>query len=171
MASIVIPIEPCSQTRSEVFQRAQDYAYNAGESGDFAKEAESVGLEVKEAQIQEEGGVIPGLGVNEGATRWAFKSDVGDVSEPFAVTGGYAVFTVKEVRDEGVRPLAELEESVRPMAVRKKKIERSAVIANEARALLADGDSLTRLSSLRPDVRVQLTGQFTFELLHPGHRS
>lgn len=167
ISSIIVPITPSSQTRSEIFQRAQDFAFNAGE-GDFAREAASVGLDVQEAQIQETGGVIPGLGANEGITRWAFRSDVGDVSEPFSVTGGYAVVTLKAVREEGARPLSELTDGIRPLVLRQKKIERAVAIARDARALLADGDSLMKLTTLRPDIRVQMTGPFTALSTIPG---
>lgn len=167
VSSITVPLTPSSRTRSEIFQRAQDFSFNAGE-GDFAKEAASVGLEVQDAQLQENAGVIPGLGAHEGLTRWSFRSDVGDVSEPFSVSGGYAVVTLKEIRKEGARPLAELTESLRPLVLRQKKVKRVTAIATEARALLSDGDSLTRLATLRPDVRVQATGPFTASGTVPG---
>ena len=61
LAAVVMAIEPSSQTRSEIVQRSQDFAYNARES-DFLKEAHATGMEPKEIEIQREGGVIPGLG-------------------------------------------------------------------------------------------------------------
>lgn len=167
VASVVVRIDPSSQTKNEIFQRSQDFAFNAKES-DFLKEAESSGFEVKEAEIQEQGGVIAGLGVNEAVSRWAFESGTGDVSDPFTFPNGSAVFTVVRVRDAGVRPLDEVQEMIRPMALRTKKIERVKQIADELRTRLAEGDSLSRLSALRPDVRVQQSGSFTLASAVPG---
>jgi|WetSurMetagenome_2_1015567.scaffolds.fasta_scaffold03595_6 peptidyl-prolyl cis-trans isomerase D len=160
VASVVMAIEPSSQTKNDIFQRSQDFAYNAKES-DFVKEAASSGLEPKEIEIQEEGGVIPGLGVNPSVTRWAFSSKVGSVSESYSFTNGYAVFSVVKVRDAGVQPFDEVKEMLRPATLREKKIVQVKEIAAGVRAKLAAGDSLARVSTLMPGIRVQQTGSFT----------
>ncbi|MBM2846531.1 MAG: PpiC-type peptidyl-prolyl cis-trans isomerase, partial [Bacteroidetes bacterium] len=74
ISKIILPVIPGSQTKNDIFERARDFAYNAG-SSEFTKEAQSLGLEVKESQVQEKGGFVPGIGVNESITRWAFKND------------------------------------------------------------------------------------------------
>jgi peptidyl-prolyl cis-trans isomerase D len=160
VASVVMAIEPSSQTKNDIFQRSQDFAYNAKES-DFLKEASASGFEPKEIEIQEEGGVIPGLGVNPSVTKWAFAGKEGHVSEPYSFTTGYAVFTVVKVREAGVRPFDEVKEMLRSAALREKKIERVKEIATEVRGKLSAGDSLSRVSALMPGVRVQQTGSFT----------
>jgi parvulin-like peptidyl-prolyl isomerase len=121
IANIILRIEPSSQTKNDVFERARDFAYNARES-EFNKEAQSTGIEVKESQVQEKGGFVPGIGVNESITRWAFKSDVGDVSEPFSIPNGYVVLTVVEIKNASVKPFDEVKEGLKPLVMRKKKM-------------------------------------------------
>jgi peptidyl-prolyl cis-trans isomerase D len=161
VASVVATIDASSQTRNDIFQRSQDFAYNAKES-EFAKEVKASGFESKEIEVKSEGGVIPGLGVNEPVTRWAFASSVGSVSEPYFFPSGYAVFTVTKIQEEGVRPFDEVQDQLKPMALRAKKIERVKAMAAEARTRLAAGDSLAKIESLVPGVKVQRTGSFVF---------
>ncbi len=167
LANVLLRMTPSSQTKADVYERAKDFAYNT-KSGEFAAEAKSYGLQVLETQIQEKAAVIPGIGVNEGVNKWAFDNKVGSTSDPFTVSGGYAVFTVAEAKDAGVRPFDEVKESLRPLALREKKLDAVARLADEARAKLGPSDSLTRAAQLDPGVRVQQTGPFTLSGSVPG---
>jgi len=167
IANVTMKIAASPQTKNDIFDRAKDFAFNAKES-DFVKEAQQTGFDVKETQIQEKSGVIPGIGVNESATKWAFNNKVGSVSEPFTILSGYAVFSLTEVKDAGIRSFDEVKESVKPLAVRKKKIELAKAMASEVRAKLAPGDSVTKVRELKPGVIVQETGSFTAAGMIPG---
>lgn len=167
VSSIVLPITPSSRTKNDLFELSRDFAYRAKDA-DFVKEAQGNGFEVKDAQVQEKGGFVPGLGVHENITRWAFKSSVGSVSEPFSVPNGYAVLIVIEASDAGVRPLEELKESIRPLALRKKKIEKVKEVAAGIRAKITPSDSLTKVTELNGGVKVQRTGSFTLAGTVPG---
>jgi peptidyl-prolyl cis-trans isomerase D len=167
LANITMKIGPSSQTRSDIFERARDFAYNAREN-EFAAEAKQLDFTVQQTEVVGEGGVIPGIGVNPSASRWAFGNSVGTVSEPFSIPSGYAVFHIAEVRDAGVRPFEEVKESIRPLALREKKIQKVAALASGVRAQLQAGDSLAKVSQLRPDVQVLDTGPFTLAGNVPG---
>jgi len=160
LAHILITIDASSQTRNDVYDRATDFTYNARET-EFTREAQQLGFEVKDAQIQEQSGVIPGIGINEAVSRWAFNAGVGAVSEPFTVPNGYAVFSVAEAKEGGVRGFDEVKESVRPFVVRKKKLEKARQIAADARAALAPGDSVGAVVRINPAATVQPTGPFS----------
>jgi parvulin-like peptidyl-prolyl isomerase len=67
-----------------------------------------------------------------------------------------------------VRPFDEVKESLKPLELRKKKMERAKELASEARAKLAPGDSLTKLSAIDPRLAVQRTGSFTAAGTIPG---
>jgi parvulin-like peptidyl-prolyl isomerase len=167
LAHVLMKITPSSQSKNDVADRAKDFAYNARES-EFNKEAQQTGLEVRESQIQEKTTVVPGIGPNEAIIRWAFAAKVGGVSEPYTITNGYAVFSVVEAKDAGVRAFDEVKESLKPPALRKKKMERVKQLAAEAREKLSPGDSLTRLTGTSPLVTVQSTGSFTASGSIPG---
>ncbi len=167
LAHISMKITPSNQTKNELFERSRDFAYNAKES-EFTREAQQSGFEVKETDVQEKAGVIPGIGMHQGVIRWAFANKVGSVSEPYSIPGGSAVFSVAEVKDAGVRPFDEVKDQARPMALRTKKIERAKSMADEARAKLSATDSLTRISSSFPAVTAQEIPNFTLSGAIPG---
>lgn len=160
LATITVKIEPSPQSRNEIFERAQDFAYNARES-EFTREAEQLGFDAREAVVQEKGGFIPGLGINESVTRWGFKESVGTVSEPFTVSNGYAVFAIVEASEAGVKPFEEVKESLRPLVLREKKMERVMEMAVNAKAKLNSTDSLSAVSRIDPAVIISETGPFT----------
>jgi peptidyl-prolyl cis-trans isomerase D len=167
IAQIALKIEPSSQTKNDIFERAKDFAYNARES-EFAKEAQQTGLEVKEVQVQEKGGLIPGLGVNESAARWAFKNKTGSVSEPYTIGNGYAVLLVAETKEAGVKPFDEVKESIRPATLRKLKIDKATQMAAEVRSKLTPQDSLRKVEQIDPTIKVQETGPFPIAGAVPG---
>jgi len=167
VSKIFLPITTGSQTKNDIFERSRDFAYNARAS-EFTKEAQSTGLEVKESQVQEKGGIVPGLGVNESVTRWAFKNKVGTVSEPFGVPNGYAVFSVAEIKNAGVRPFDEVKESIKPLVLRKKKLAKAEEVAAALRTKLSPTDSLTKVTQLNPAIHAQRSGQFTLSAGVPG---
>lgn len=167
LSSIVLPLTPSSQTKNDVFERARDFAYNARES-EFTKEAQSMGLETKETQVQEKGGIVPGIGLNEGVVQWAFKNSTGTVSEPFTVPNGYVVFTITATKNAGVKPVDEVKESLKPVVLRKKKVAKTEELAASLRAKLSPSDSLTRIATLDSSIKVQNSGQFTLAVGVPG---
>ena len=160
IAHVLMKITSSSQSKNDIADRAKDFAYNARQT-DFTKEAQQTGLDVRDATIEEKTMVIPGIGVNEAASRWAFSAKVGAVSEPYTLTNGSVVLYVAEAKDAGVRPFDEVKESLKPLELRKKKMERAKEIAADDRAKLAPGDSLTKLTAVDPRVAVQRTGTFT----------
>jgi peptidyl-prolyl cis-trans isomerase D len=167
VAQVFMKIDPSSQTRNDLSDRAKDFAYNAGQS-EFTKEAQQTGLEVKETQIQEKGGLIPGLGVNEAATRWAFKNNTGSVSDPYTIGNAYVVFFIADAKDAGVRPFDEVKQSIRPATLRKLKIDKTMQMAAAVRSKLAPSDSLSKIEQIDPAVKVQNTGAFTLAGAVPG---
>ncbi len=167
LVTITSRIEPSSQTKNDLLDRARDFAYNA-RSSEFAKEAQQTGLEVREAQVQEKSTMVPGLGVNETIVKWAFADKVGSISEPYTQGGSDVVVAVAEAKDAGVRPFDEVKESLRPAAMRKKKLEKTMQQAADARSRLSPSDSLPRLEQVEPSVKVQHTGEFVIGAGAPG---
>ena len=167
LADVLIRIAPSSQTKNDIADRAKEFAYNT-KGSEFSNAAQSYGLQVLETQIQGKTGVIPGIGINEHVTKWAFDSKVGSTSEPISVSGGTAVFNITEAKDAGVRPFDEVKESLRPMVLRKKKLEAAAAIAASVREKLGPADSLTKVSQLEPGIAVQRTGPFALAGSVPG---
>ncbi len=160
LVTINMRIDASSQTKNDLFERARDFTYNCRET-DFLKEVQQTGLEVREAVVQDKSTLVPGLGINEPMTKWAFGAKLNEVSDPFTLPGGYVVASIAETKPAGVRPFDEVKESLRPAVMRKKKIEKVMTLARDARAKLSPGDSLSAVEKMALGVKVGETGPFT----------
>jgi parvulin-like peptidyl-prolyl isomerase len=167
LVDLFIPIQPSSQTRNDIFDRAADFAFVAGD-GDFTREAESMGFEVRETSIKEKAAAIPGLGTHELAVRWAFENGVGDVSEPFSISKSVVVFSIVEAKDAGIRPFDEARESLIPAVRRELKVKKAVAVASDYRKKLSEGDSLNVLKKLDPELNIQRAGPIALTASIPG---
>ncbi len=160
IADIALPVKTSSQTKDDVFQRAQDFAYVA-KDGKFEKDAEGFGLQVRETPAFQKGGMIPGLGMNESVSKFAFDKDLGDLSEAYQVNGGVAVFKISEVKKDGVRPFDEVKSLLQPRVLRKKKMAMLKTVVEKIRTSLNDSGDLTALPASDGRISVQSTGVFS----------
>ncbi|MBP6672458.1 MAG: peptidylprolyl isomerase [Bacteroidetes bacterium] len=160
VASITLPIKASSSTKDEAFQRAQDFAYIA-KKGNFETDAEASGLRVLETTEFIKGSFIPGLGQFESINKFAFKNDLGDISDAYQVNNGYAIVKISEVKKEGVRTFDDVKESIRGRALREKKMAKLKGIAEQRYSSLGANGDLNSLSA-DANVSVQTTGEFSF---------
>jgi peptidyl-prolyl cis-trans isomerase D len=66
---------------------------------------------------------IPGLGVNRQLVQWAYKAEVGTVSEPFTVGDKYVVAELTEINKEGTMTPGRARNQIEPILRNKKKAE------------------------------------------------
>src|ERR1041385_622201 len=160
ISDIHMAVHASSQTRGEISQHAQDFAYLA-KQGNFEKEASQSKYAVKETQPFQNNNFIPDFGSNPALDKFAFKNKLGDVSEPISVQNGYAVFMISDVKEAGVRPYDEVKAALETRARREKKMEKLKAMAEELRKSLSPGDSLQTISAKRPDLPMQHLVNFT----------
>lgn len=159
LVDILLRLKASPQSLDAAYQRAQDFAYLAGDEG-FEKAAENSSYSIRETPEFTNGGTVPGIGQNDAVKSFAFSRNLDDVSEPIGVTGGLAVFKVSAIREEGVRPLADVRNIVRSMVLRKKKMEK---VGEEVRAFATRISSMSDLLAAGrsvPNVIAQKTGPF-----------
>jgi peptidyl-prolyl cis-trans isomerase D len=167
IADIVSSIKASSQTRGDISQAAQDFRYLAKEN-DFIKEAEIAKYQVQETPAFTENGIVPGIGNNRSVSKFAFEGKVGDLSEVFSLGDGYAVFIITESKKEGIRPLSEIKDALKPRVQREKKMQLLKAKVEIIRYASSSSDSLKKISSKNPDLSVQNTGIFTLAGSIPG---
>jgi len=166
VATITIPVVTSSQTKDDAYQRAQDFAYVA-KKGSFESEAQSLGLKVMETPEFQKGTMVPGIGVSDAINKFAFKSSVGDISDAYTVNNGYVIVKVVEVTKEGVRPFDEVKASLKPRALRNKKMAQLKSTVEKKYSMLGENGDLSTLSS-DPNISVQTTGEFGVNSSIPG---
>lgn len=167
IADITIPVKVSSETRSLIYQNAQDFRYLATEN-DFIKEAEIAKYQVLETPAFTKDGIIPGIGKNPAITRFAFEKSLSDISEVFPIPEGYAVFMISEIKKGGIRPLSEIKESLRPRVLREKKMKILKEKVSEIRNQVSETDQLQKITEKYPNLNIQNTGQFTPNSGIPG---
>ena len=167
IADLGIPIKASSQTRTAIFQRAQDFHYLAKESG-FIEAASQLSFQVSETPPFSKGNSIPGVGASELLANFAMKEKVGEISDVVSLSSGYGVFMISEVKQAGVRPLDDVKDFVKPRVVREKKMERVKKLAEDLRNSLRPSDSLGTAVLKDPNLSVQHTGSFSTGGFVPG---
>jgi parvulin-like peptidyl-prolyl isomerase len=123
IADVVMKVHVSSQTADATLQLAQDFQARAKDVG-FEKAAAENKFDARETPEFAKTGAIPGLGMNDLINNFAFTNKVGTISDPMYLQNAIAIFKVSGTRDEGVRSFDEVKNSVRPLALKAKKIEK-----------------------------------------------
>ncbi len=160
LADIRMTIKATAQTRNDINQRAQDFAYLA-KQGNFEKEAIAEKYVIVQTQSFQKNAVIPGFGMNQPLNKFAFKGKVGDISEPISVQNGVGVFIISEAHENGVRPFDDVKDNVQLAVRTAKKIEKLKEMASELLKTIGPSDSLKSLKAKRPDLAFDHIGPFT----------
>lgn len=159
VATLTMKVKASSQSVEASYQRAQDFGYLARDEG-FEKSAEFSSYQVRETPEFTKGGFIPGIGINDAVVNFAFSNKLDAISEPISVTGGVSVFKVSGIREEGVRPLEEVETIVRSQVLRQKKMQKvKGQVDAFCQTLSPSTDLLTAAESI-PGVTAQKSGSF-----------
>lgn len=159
VADIFMSLKASPRTRNEAYESAADFSYLARRDG-FEKEANFQDYPVRETAPFVKGRIIPGIGQNESLVTFAFENDLGDISEPVQIQGGYGVFMIAEKSDGGIQPFEDVTEAIRPRVLREKKMESVGQMAKDLHATLSPEDSLSVLRNAAPSARVQKTPPF-----------
>ncbi len=121
---LVRTVKPSSATYKKVYANASRFA---GQNRKLKKFNESVAKEglVKRAApgLSDNASFIPGLESPRPLVRWAYKSDVGDVSQVFDMGNKYVVAALTEIHKEGIAPFKQVEENVKIAVLKDKKAE------------------------------------------------
>jgi parvulin-like peptidyl-prolyl isomerase len=161
-ADLHLNVRMSGQTRSDLSQHAQDFSYLAKEaSGAFEREAQQSHYTVVETPSFLKGVVIPGIGMNAAANKFAFSSKVGAVSEQITGQNGFLICMVSEVKEAGLRPFDEVKAGIESRVMREKKVEKTKEAVTQMRRSLAAGEKLAKLTTAYPSASAQTLPEFT----------
>jgi len=119
-------VEPSGKTFQDIFSQANEFAANNTTIEKFEKSVTDKGLNKREAtQLNAMSNSIPGINSPREIVRWAFNENTkkGDVSTVFDTEGSYVVATLKDIREKGTLPLAQVKDNIKPLVIREKKAE------------------------------------------------
>lgn len=147
---VVNPLDVSATTKDILMSSAQDFAYVAKKDG-LENEAKLMNYEVKESgAFLQDATSIPALGTNKNIVDFAFNNGLHSVSDPFRLSQGYAVVTVSEITNEGVKSFDEVKKTLKPQVVREKQFTKSKQLVEDIRKKV-DGD-LSKATTINPKV-------------------
>ncbi|WP_428235565.1 peptidylprolyl isomerase [Gracilimonas sp.] len=136
-------IQALPSTIDEANEAAADFEFFASEESSFDEEAETRGLEVKEAFATKGNDFISGLGSSKQIMNFLETADEGDISNTLELSSDFVVLRVEEITPEGYRPFEEVKSQVETLV----KVERRKELTVEkVENLLAQNQTLSALA-------------------------
>ncbi|MCS6980932.1 MAG: SurA N-terminal domain-containing protein [Flavobacteriales bacterium] len=115
-------VVPSKATENRVFNQAGEFVAKHKTREDFERaQKEGTVLIRDEYYLRDNARQVGGLEDSRRLVRWAFESEVGEVSAIEKFGNKYVVAIVTRKRSAGVPPLEEIEEELKPFALREKK--------------------------------------------------
>jgi peptidyl-prolyl cis-trans isomerase D len=133
-------IVPSKETENSVYARAGEFAAQARSKEDFEKAQKEGSILVRDDfNVRDNSKVIVGLEDSRRLVRWAFESNVGDISAIEKFGNKYVVAIVTKKKSAGVPAFNEIEEDLKPLAIRDKKAQK---FKEEIQAAMATSQNL-----------------------------
>jgi len=156
---ILLKIEPTNSTRDAVRDEAL-YLSEYAQETDLRSVAEKDSVTVNTTQPFEEQGFIPGLGMEQRINRFAFRSQVGDVSGIIYTDRGYIVAQLTEIIPEQVQSLEDVKSRIINILKTEKRMELAEQAAQAAYGKLASGTPIDEVAQ-QDSLELQQTEEFT----------
>lgn len=151
LADYALDVRADVATLNDMQEQLEDLRYFAEEQGNFEEEAQRLGLEVQQVQIEEDQEVIPGLGNSRTIMNFLETAGEGDVSEVIELNDVFLVAHVQEITPEGYRPFEEVRAEIEPRVYVEKK---KALLLERMRAARRQSEDLSAIANaLGTDVR------------------
>ncbi len=167
IADLKLSVRASSETIESQRKRAEDFSHTVS-GKNFVQEASALGLDIKTTPPFTKDSPIPGIGLNKTISDWAFSNKLGSVSPVFKIKGGFAVFTISEIKEAGIRPLDEVKEAIKTR-VRREKLKNTAYnYLKNLRTKLNEKEGLDAITKLDSTLEVKTASGFTLSGGIPG---
>jgi peptidylprolyl isomerase/peptidyl-prolyl cis-trans isomerase D len=155
MADLAYSLRPSTATLNEKENLMEDLAFYA-EEGSFADEAQRLGLEVQQVEVEDGQSNIPGIGQSRSFVNFMDDAEEGAISSVIELDNKFVVLRVAGIRPEGYRPLEEVEAQVRTRVELQKK--RAVQVRRMEQALRSEGfDGMARVLNTRIRTKDDIT--------------
>ncbi len=166
IANLKLSVRASSETIESQRKRAEDFSHTV-KGSNFVQEASALGLEIKTTPQFTKDSPIPGIGMNKSISNWAFSNKIGSVSPVFKIRGGFAVFTITEIKEAGIRPLEEVKEAIKARVRRGKLKDKAYAYLLDLRRKI-EGKGLDEITKFDSTLEVRTASGFTISGGIPG---
>lgn len=115
-------IEPGKKTVEDAYNKASAFSINNNSAEKFNSEGAALGIRQAD-NLREADKTIGGLDNPREIIRWAFKSDIGDISQVFELGDKFVVANLYAVKEEGTLPFEAVKDLIKPEVIKEKKAE------------------------------------------------
>ncbi|MDY0200051.1 MAG: SurA N-terminal domain-containing protein [Bacteroidales bacterium] len=145
VALLVRNVIPSSKTYQDVYQKASEFAglNNTYEKFNAAVAEQKLNKRLA-SNLRESDKRIAGLENPREMIRWAYKEGVNSVSTVFEFGDNFVVAALKEVREEGYAPLAQVQQDVKSQVLKQKK---SQMLKDKFSKAMESGSTISDLAS------------------------
>jgi peptidyl-prolyl cis-trans isomerase D len=121
LADFALRIRADVATLNNIQEQLEDLRYYAEESGNFAAEAERLGLSVQQVQVEANQEVVPGIGQSRSLMSFLSSARRDAISESIELDDAFIVAHVQEIRPEGYRSFEAVRTEIEPRVRNEKK--------------------------------------------------
>ncbi len=136
IADYSLPLRASVGTLNAIQEQLDDLQYFAEDNGDFTSEAQRLGLQTVNVEIEDEQPFIPVIGNSTQLTNFLLDAEVGAVSPVIELNEFFIVGVVTSVTPAGFRPLDEVRAQIEPRVRNEKK---AALLTERLRSALEKG--------------------------------
>ncbi|MDA9841586.1 SurA N-terminal domain-containing protein [Candidatus Marinimicrobia bacterium] len=148
---ILLTVSPGKDTESNLSDAASIFSLDAKESG-FAQLADSLGMTVNDASgVQKESIFIQDIGVARDAVRFAFNSELGDISDVVSNDNFFLIFYLDSISEEKTMDFDEVKEELKTDYLVKTKEKNIENIALDISKDLNGAMTLADISNKNPE--------------------
>lgn len=144
---ILLKVETSPSTLAGVQEKANNFIQDAVVYG-FNESAEDFQLNVTETQPFSEGGYIPILGSVPEISNFAFRAEIGDISDVTSTKNAFIVCRLVSKDPEGYSPLEDVRDRIERTLLAEKRVEEALKQASKFRQQMADGKSFEDVARL-----------------------
>ena len=121
--------------------------------------AEQEGLTIQETPSFQEGSFIPGIGMGSRLNYLVFREKLNYVSPPISSGENIIVFRITEIQKPQIRPVEEVEQSIRNILQREKQIDKSGDLCRQVWEKINGGLSFEQAAN-EDSLEIRETGSF-----------
>ncbi len=143
-------VVPSARSKQLVKKKAEEFYAEFEKGKMFDTLAKEMNLQVQVTGDIAKDGQVPLAGSNKNILKTAFKVKENTATEPFKITGGYAIYQVIEKKPEGFQNFDSIKTTViKPKVIDEKKFKILSGIANDLESKITDFD-ITKLKEIAP---------------------
>lgn len=145
LAKVTRKVEASNTTHRNTYTAASKFRADSPTEESFKASATENGMRIRfGSNITRDSKTVMGLEDSKDLVRWAYKAELGEVSDVIELDGMFVVATLSKVADKGYRAQSDVENLIKTELIKEKKAD---IIAEEINSNKAGSQTITSLAA------------------------